>query len=39
MYGHGIDEKVLEAEAKSVLSVKDMDKAKPRGCPLDLRSD
>ena len=29
MYGHGIDEKVLEAEAKSALSVKDMDKAKP----------
>ncbi|CAE7822234.1 CML1 [Symbiodinium sp. CCMP2456] len=26
MYGHGIDEKVLEAEAKSVLAVKDMDK-------------
>ncbi|CAE7791108.1 Mcat [Symbiodinium microadriaticum] len=26
MYGHGIDEKVLEAEAKSALSVKDMDK-------------
>ena len=27
MYGHGVDEKVLEAEARSSLSVKDIDKA------------
>ena len=28
MYGHGVDEKVLEAEAKSTFSVKDLDKAR-----------